>query len=258
MNSYYFRDNIDPEYMARRLKGELLINEEKSINLDELLTKLNIAMTYKEISSGVLGACKSKGLKRLIVINPNINNVGRERFTIAHELGHLILHHGIRYCKERDFDLFLTKNDIEKQANTFASELLLPKFELRKVLSRNEITIDLIMSISQKYNASLISTAIRLVSICDEPVALFYHKDGKIKWGIRSPECIYNIEKHSLNSLSIVNKLNKTNQSGKGYVNIDYWFDTNNDDTKCFEETMYFSNLNSYLTIAKIEDYDYQ
>ena len=253
MNNHLFGNDINSEHAARILKGELSIDEENAINLDMLLQKLNISIVYKEISGGVLGACKSNGLKRLIVINPNIEYLGRKRFTIAHEIGHLILHHGVRYCKKNDFNLFSTKNGIEMQANSFASELLLPKFSLIKTLSKNEVTFDLISIISQRYNTSLTSAAIRLVSISDEPIAIFYHKDGKIQWGIKSQECVYDIEKSSVNSLSIISKLNPTNHIGKGYVDIGNWFITD-DDISCFEETIYFSRLNSYLTIAKIED----
>lgn len=256
MSSYLFGEDIDPEHIARRLKADFLVDEEKQINFEELLTNLNIRIVSREIKPGVLGACKSKGLKRLIVINPDINNEGRKRFTIAHELGHLVLHHGIQYCRERDLNLFFTKNDIERQANLFASEILLPKFNLKKILHKNEITFDLIIDISKKYNASLIATAIRLVSLCDDPVALFYHEKGKIKWTVSSLECMYNVEKYFAHSLPIIDKCNKENIVAKGYVDISNWFDTN-DDIKCFEETMYFSNLGSYLTIAKIEDYEY-
>ena len=65
-------------------------------------------------------------------------NRGRERFTLAHELGHHFLKHG-RYmiresCDESDFSGFLSgikdKSDISKlefQANYFAASLLMPK-----------------------------------------------------------------------------------------------------------------------------------
>ena len=65
-------------------------------------------------------------------------NRGRERFTLAHELGHHFLKHG-RYmiresCDESDFSGFLSgikdKSDITKlefQANYFAASLLMPK-----------------------------------------------------------------------------------------------------------------------------------
>ncbi len=53
------------------------------------------------------------------------------RFTAAHELGHILLHTGI---KANNFlcPISGTKNDIEKEAYSFASNLLMPMAELNK------------------------------------------------------------------------------------------------------------------------------
>src|SRR5690554_3484633 len=55
-----------------------------------------------------------------------INKNGRDRFTLAHELGHLLLHSGIskypRFDKKKD-KIYCSP---EWQANTFARELLVP------------------------------------------------------------------------------------------------------------------------------------
>ena len=52
------------------------------------------------------------------------NGRGRDRFTLAHELGHLILHTGVPLSRSSlDHKPY---EDSEWQANTFASELLMP------------------------------------------------------------------------------------------------------------------------------------
>lgn len=61
----------------------------------------------------------------VIVYDDNIKSLGRKRFTIAHELGHIILGHPLineRYA--RTFDI--NKPIIEKEADTFATRLLTP------------------------------------------------------------------------------------------------------------------------------------
>lgn len=61
--------------------------------------------------------------------------VGRDRFTLAHELGHLLLHRGHRYL-ERPAPNAPPRHakfeDSEWQANAFASELLMPVHVVRQ------------------------------------------------------------------------------------------------------------------------------
>jgi Zn-dependent peptidase ImmA (M78 family) len=69
----------------------------------------------------VSGAHIRKGNKHLIAYNRD-HHLHRQRFTIAHELGHLILEHAeLRNNKDDD-----TNNPEETAANQFAAELLVP------------------------------------------------------------------------------------------------------------------------------------
>lgn len=55
-----------------------------------------------------------------------LNGSGRDRFTLAHELGHYVLHSsGVQLCRS-DGGRVVTYCDPEWQANTFASKMLMP------------------------------------------------------------------------------------------------------------------------------------
>lgn len=64
----------------------------------------------------------------IIVINKNFSN-DRKRFTIAHELGHLLMHsvNNPAIPSHR-------KDKLENEANEFASEFLMPEFAIKKSL----------------------------------------------------------------------------------------------------------------------------
>lgn len=65
-----------------------------------------------------------------------VNDNGRDRFTIAHEIGHYFLHRsGIRLARSMDVPRYC---DPEWQANVFASFLLIPR-DLTKFLTISEI-----------------------------------------------------------------------------------------------------------------------
>lgn len=68
----------------------------------------------------------------IIVINSNLPN-DRKRFTLAHELGHIIMH------LSPDF-IIPEYRDKEDEANRFASELLMPEFIIRFSLTGLKIS----------------------------------------------------------------------------------------------------------------------
>lgn len=73
----------------------------------------------------------TNNVQPVIFINGSIPN-DRKRFTLAHELGHLVLH--IRTDRE---DL---SRDVENEANMFASEFLMPEIDIRNDLSYITLT----------------------------------------------------------------------------------------------------------------------
>lgn len=65
----------------------------------------------------------------IIVVNKSFSN-DRKRFTIAHELGHILMH------DERNFAISDFRNEKvkEEEANIFASEFLMPEIEIKNSL----------------------------------------------------------------------------------------------------------------------------
>ena len=81
----------------------------------------------------------------VVLINSKIQNA-RKVFTLAHELGHLIMHNSAT--------TFITPDrDIEKEANTFASEFLAPKAFLRGEFSR--LTLEKLFDLKAYWKISL-------------------------------------------------------------------------------------------------------
>ncbi|SDP02416.1 protein of unknown function [Paenibacillus sp. yr247] len=66
----------------------------------------------------------------------NGHHINRQRFTLAHELGHIILNHkDVRYTDHENSDK--GKAPFEKEADEFAAELLMPQHELKRVKSKD-------------------------------------------------------------------------------------------------------------------------
>ncbi len=126
--------NVD-FYVVRQLAWSIIkkYNLEIPIDLDYLLKELNVDLERTHLPARVDGASLPVKLARgLIVVNEGRSLV-RERFTIAHELGH-ILRHFPRMEQEGGLFFLEKKNSVsaslyEREADVFAAELLMPRQE---------------------------------------------------------------------------------------------------------------------------------
>ncbi|MEA1015622.1 XRE family transcriptional regulator [Sphingosinicella sp. LY1275] len=76
----------------------------------------------------------------------------RDLFNLAHEIGHLILHHGVMVTDEN-------LKGIEKQANRFASAFLLPKESFEKEVMGT--SIDYLTTLKKRWGVSIAAMATR-------------------------------------------------------------------------------------------------
>lgn len=123
------------------LDNKYSVNVEKIADLCEIRIKrdrLNLSGSCVNLHSSVkdeTSEFKSDLDLRIIWVN-KLEPEYRQRFTIAHEIGHILLgHEGISH---RDTSYTIYKDLIERMnevsANAFAAELLMPEILLRKAL----------------------------------------------------------------------------------------------------------------------------
>lgn len=105
----------------------------------EIMKKLNIDVylaDFGDQSEHISGLIKKGGdsEKSEIIIN-QLESKERRTFTLAHELGHYLLHDGDKYRIDRYNYKLDTKESIEEtEANYFAASLLMPKEKFLEVL----------------------------------------------------------------------------------------------------------------------------
>jgi len=91
----------------------------------------------------------------------------RQRFTIAHELGHVTLHNEADYhydqkIRYRNQLSSLASDELEIEANQFAAELLMPEDFIRKDADGLELDDSDIEEMARKYQVSVQAMTIRL------------------------------------------------------------------------------------------------
>ena len=108
-------------------------------NIDEIVEKLGGTIQKEAFFSD--GAVEKEGNGFKIIVSP-FQDEKRERFTIAHELGHLFLHMGYRTNNElwekQENNIYhrIGNSEKEYQANEFAAAFLMPASEYHTVLKR--------------------------------------------------------------------------------------------------------------------------
>ncbi len=99
--------------------------------------------------------------KKLIFVRPS-DPPPRQRFTIAHEIGHVLLHKNKQreaHFRSEDINVMVYSDNIEEiEANKFAAMLLMPEFEFKKAWGRYNGSIE---DIADYFNVSRLATAIR-------------------------------------------------------------------------------------------------
>lgn len=142
-----------------------------------------------------------------IVYNDDPRYRGRVRFTIAHEFGHYQLHRPplsaqdyVSGTLERDCD-FQCKplrpsawqdadRQREEEADTFASFLLMPLDDYRAQVVGEEMTVELLNHVTDRYGVSLTAACRKWIDFTDKRAAMVVARDGYAKWGRASKSAL--------------------------------------------------------------------
>lgn len=116
-------------------------------NIYEVLPELLPGFNYEIVAKDELGTDEGRTYpnKRLILIREDVyegacQGLGRDRFTMAHELGHLFLHTDVQFARDKPTMPSKIYMDSEWQADTFASGFLINDEYLKKCRSLDEVS----------------------------------------------------------------------------------------------------------------------
>jgi Zn-dependent peptidase ImmA (M78 family) len=139
----------------------------------------------------------------LILLRRDIKEASRKRFTLAHELAHYLLPgHGAEplHCRQQDIESW-DENiaNYEREANTFAAEVLMPTSVVMPLLKRPP-SFDTVRAIAQQCGSSLTASAYRLVELSTWRVAMVWSVGGAAKWYQPSDEFPFTIKRGPLDA----------------------------------------------------------
>lgn len=139
------------------------------VHVERIARKLKIVVFPMSADDEISGAIIRKGGQVVIAVNP-AHHTNRQRFTIAHELGHFFLHEGLEQHVDENFRIAWRDSNSSKainwteiEANRFAAELLMPtRFLERDLSSLQTINKRTVALLAKKYIVSGEAMKIRL------------------------------------------------------------------------------------------------
>ena len=164
-------------FLARRHAASLLKRgrvKRAPVPVEKLAALLRAEIVFQPFSGEISGIVyRNKDGSAVIGVNSS-HLIQRQRFTIAHEIGHLLLHADENLHVDKNFPIGLRNensgksiNENEIEANQFAAALLMPR-ELIAEDIKPFIGKDVLFAISKlakKYRVSEQAMSIRLSSL---------------------------------------------------------------------------------------------
>lgn len=143
--------------------------------------------------SGIEGMLVKRKQKNdwCILFDETIPISGRINFTLGHELGHYLLHRNeLNEFKCGQGDLLdydsPESRQREKEANKFASYLLMPIDDFRTQIQGQRISVDLLGHCADRYGVSFTAATLKWLEFTDETAMLAVARDDFICWSYSS------------------------------------------------------------------------
>jgi Zn-dependent peptidase ImmA (M78 family)/DNA-binding XRE family transcriptional regulator len=141
-----------PAAIARSVRAFWQIPRGPIADLTALLERAGIIVWVTDVGTdNISGFSAWKLNERPLVMVNSRDPADRQRHTLAHELAHIIMHH--RFLVSENVD-------VEKQANEFASEFLMPASDITPVLA-GHLTLAKLASLKPVWRVSMASLLIR-------------------------------------------------------------------------------------------------
>jgi Zn-dependent peptidase ImmA (M78 family) len=142
------------------------------VPVKRIAKKLGLELAAVPADDEISGAIIRKGIRVVIAVNTS-HHPNRQRFTVAHELGHFFFHHGLEEHVDQNFRIAWRNADSSKaidwaeiEANRFAAELLMPReFLIRDLDAQQKIEKRTVALLASRYRVSPEAMKFRLTNL---------------------------------------------------------------------------------------------
>ena len=169
--------------LIRQKVAELLQNASVAappVPVDRIAKQLSLEVRLAPDQEGMSGFLFTDPVTGKVVIGVNNgHHPNRRRFTIAHEIGHFLLHGSeeVHVDKTTNFQITLRsersgagEEPVEIEANSFAAELLMPQHLMERDFAKKKQALDfgddsVIQDLAKRYKVSVSAMIFRLANL---------------------------------------------------------------------------------------------
>ncbi len=251
------KDISIPKIKANQIISSLGISSPEHLKyLNEMCIELGAKVEYDKIS-GSEGRLVSLGDSAIITVPADEKYAGRTRFSIAHELGHFTLHRqnsSFFLCTQQD--LYRGWNVVvEREANEFAAELLLPSFMVKTEIKREVPSLEMAKGLASRFSSSLMPAVFKFIENTPHGAAGILYSKDKVMYVSKSKvfeENYLRVEYGDLDKNSVAFHLaaNGKTQKDKSKVHAEAWSTSEYFRGRYFiEESEFYSNLGIGISV---------
>jgi hypothetical protein len=220
---------------------------------------------------GVAGCLLRVGNEFGIQYSCSLPNEGFIRFTVAHELGHYFIPGHAEHLFTKGDGIHKSRGDfssgdrLERQADFFASSLLMPMDQFSKAIWQADAGLDGVIHLADVFGTSLTATAINYARHAEIPLAIIMSNDQSIEYCILSeslksiPNLGWPKKGDPLSRTTATYRLNERVAAGErcdrldGECGLDDWFE-DAPEVEMTEESLHLGGYGKTLTAIYTEE----
>jgi len=180
---------VDVDRLSRpeRLLWGHGVRKPEHIDLDAIASARGAHVIYRNLD-GCAARLVAAGDRAVISVAMD-DNLGRRRFSLGHELAHWMQDAQRISFKCTSTDIGPQNAEartIEADANSFASQLVLPDYLVWPWVGDRKPSLDLANAIGNDFQSSLTASALKLLQRAKLPTAITCHDQRRLRWSRRS------------------------------------------------------------------------
>lgn len=174
-----FQIRHEAEELASFVRSEYGLPTDGPVPVEELAKKMGISISHQNLLRDIEATSNTKGGSPEIIIEPDMHEL-RARFTIAHEIAHLLVDSSVENNLTNINISASSSGEMEYFCHEFAAKLLLPDEAIRPVSDWEKFTIRRVAKLGRELGVAVEPTLRRVLEVArgDGGLLLFDRIDG--------------------------------------------------------------------------------